>query len=71
MIGVVTKWRPGRAPEDFFSDDDFQRCFDAVLQDLKKVEEILAYGGEVVFTTAPSAPGSPSCQRVRRVSMRP
>ena len=56
-IGVVTKWWLGRREQDFFSDANFKRCFEMILHDLKKVEEVLAYGGEVIFPTAPLGSG--------------
>ena len=56
-LGVATKWRGGRRPEDFFSDDDFTACFKVICDDLAKVEEVLFYKGEVIFPTAPLGSG--------------
>lgn len=56
-VGVPTKWKPGRSASDFFSDDDFQRCAEAMLKDLEKIEWVLHYGGTVIFPKAPLGSG--------------
>lgn len=47
-IGVVTKWRPNSAAQDFFSDDD-PDIQSAVEKDLRKVTDFLGGGFTVYF----------------------
>ena len=46
--GVRTKWTPGGAREDYFSDREYERCTSMIQQDLEPVREHLEKGGVVV-----------------------
>ena len=46
-VGIVTKWKPTRTPDAFFSDSD--ECFELVEKDLLRVVDLLDTRNDVVF----------------------
>ena len=51
-VGIPTKWSPGRAPHDYFSDRDMAAFAAVVEERLERVEEHLRRGGLVIVPEA-------------------